>query len=107
MRTTAYDDGVTPWSRRNHLTVTRLTRSLLLSSDDSDNNFSRTPGRTRAEIMINQPTLRLGLPIDAYLSPPAPIPLLCKPEAHVSASKMGGDAFCPLPAHGLTFAASL
>jgi hypothetical protein len=32
-----------------------LTR-LLLSSDDSDNNFPRTPPQTRTEIKINQAT---------------------------------------------------
>jgi hypothetical protein len=41
MRTISYNEAA-PWSRSNHLMGTRL----LLSSDDSANNFSRTPLET-------------------------------------------------------------
>jgi hypothetical protein len=50
MRAMTYDEVAAPWSRSNQLMGPRL----LPSSDDSDNNFSRTPCRIRTEIMITQ-----------------------------------------------------
>jgi hypothetical protein len=49
-----------------------LTR-LLLSSDDSDDNFSKTPLKTRTVTVINQAILYPGLFSNyTHLSPPVP-----------------------------------
>jgi hypothetical protein len=45
MRMITYNDEVVPWIRSNHFMGT-----LLLSSSDASDNFSRTPGRTKTEI---------------------------------------------------------
>jgi hypothetical protein len=82
IRTITYNDEAAPWSRSNHLLRTRL----LLSSDDSNNN-SRTLGRIRIEIIINQAILCLGLFNYAYFFPPAPNYSLYKPKAHICIPK--------------------
>jgi hypothetical protein len=57
-----------------------LTR-LLLSNDDSDDNFSKTPLKTRTVTVINQAILYPGLFSNySYRSPPA-----SNFEAHVCA----------------------
>jgi hypothetical protein len=55
-------------SRSNYLMGNRL----LPSSEDSNNNFSRTPPRTRTEIMMNQTTgLRLPALSAVHISNPS------------------------------------
>jgi hypothetical protein len=41
------DEKAVPWNRSNHLTGTKL----LLSSEDSNYNVSRPPGRARPAII--------------------------------------------------------
>jgi hypothetical protein len=61
---------------------------LLPSSDDSGKNFSRSPCRTSAEVMITQAILCLWLFNYAHLSPHTNSFLL-KPKVCVSIPKMG------------------
>jgi hypothetical protein len=48
MRTITCDDEAATWSRSDH-----LMGAMFPSSDDSNSYFSRTPQRTRTEIMVN------------------------------------------------------
>jgi hypothetical protein len=66
MRAITYDHKAAPWSRSNDLKGTRS----LPSNDNSGNNFSRIPCRTRTKIMINQATLCLGLLNLQFMSVP-------------------------------------
>jgi hypothetical protein len=50
MKTVSYNDEAIPWCRNTHVLGTRS----FPSSNDSSNNFSRTFGRPRTEIIINQ-----------------------------------------------------
>jgi hypothetical protein len=79
MKTVTCNDEAAPWSRNNHLIRTRL----LPSSEDSDNNLSGIPCKTRTEMMTNQATLCLGLFNYAYYSLLTLIFFLLKSNAHV------------------------
>jgi hypothetical protein len=89
MRTITCDKAV-PWSRSDHLMVTRF----LPSNDDSEENFSGTPPSSKTEIMVNQATLGLGQ-LNNYACLLPLLQFFCL--NHLCALKIAGVLTVPIP----------